>query len=143
MGALQLVELVGPTVADHVGDSMAAAFPDRFHAASPTLRALAARGDGPITDRDGAQVHVTPEVAELLDRPGGAIGHGAIGHGALGHDALQSRILRAVADEVTALLTDGTVADARDVDLCLLLGAGWPAYLGGITPELRRRALLP
>jgi hypothetical protein len=28
------------------------------------------------------------------------------------------------------------VAEAADIDLCMLLGAGWPFHLGGITPYL-------
>jgi hypothetical protein len=30
------------------------------------------------------------------------------------------------------------VAEAQDIDLCLILGAGWPFHLGGITPYLDR-----
>ena len=28
--------------------------------------------------------------------------------------------------------------EAQDIDLCMLLGAGWPFWLGGITPYLDR-----
>jgi 3-hydroxyacyl-CoA dehydrogenase/enoyl-CoA hydratase/3-hydroxybutyryl-CoA epimerase len=30
------------------------------------------------------------------------------------------------------------VAQPQDVDLCMLLGAGWPFHLGGILPYLDR-----
>jgi len=33
------------------------------------------------------------------------------------------------------------VAAPMDVDLCLILGAGWPFYLGGITPYLDRASV--
>jgi hypothetical protein len=36
------------------------------------------------------------------------------------------------------MLAEGVVAEAQDIDLCLLLGAGWPFWLGGITPYLDR-----
>ena len=36
------------------------------------------------------------------------------------------------------MLDEGVVAEAQDIDLCLLLGAGWPFHLGGITPYLDR-----
>jgi len=36
------------------------------------------------------------------------------------------------------MLDEGVVADPRDVDLCLITGAGWPFHLGGITPYLDR-----
>jgi hypothetical protein len=36
------------------------------------------------------------------------------------------------------MLDEGVVAEAQDIDLCMLLGAGWPFHLGGITPYLDR-----
>ena len=29
-------------------------------------------------------------------------------------------------------------SDVRDIDLAMLLGAGWPFHLGGVTPYLDR-----
>jgi len=46
-------------------------------------------------------------------------------------------VLEAVADEIGHLLGEGVVGDPADVDACLILGAGWPFFLGGITPYLR------
>ena len=45
-------------------------------------------------------------------------------------------MLEAVADEIHSLLEEGVVAEAADVDTGLLLGAGWPFFLGGITKHL-------
>jgi 3-hydroxyacyl-CoA dehydrogenase len=45
-------------------------------------------------------------------------------------------VLEAVADEIHRLLDEGVVPEAADVDTCLLLGAGWPFFLGGITRHL-------
>ena len=36
------------------------------------------------------------------------------------------------------MLDEGVVAEPQDIDLCMLLGAGWPFHLGGITPYLDR-----
>jgi hypothetical protein len=36
------------------------------------------------------------------------------------------------------MLDEGVVAEAQDIDLCMILGAGWPFHLGGITPYLDR-----
>jgi hypothetical protein len=36
------------------------------------------------------------------------------------------------------MLDDGVVAEPQDLDLCMILGAGWPFHLGGITPYLDR-----
>lgn len=112
MGPFALIDLVGAAVALHVGETMHAAFPTRY-SDSPTLRTLAA----------GAVVEP---------------GQGTV----LSPTDLQDRLLRAVAVEVRELLDARVVTDAREIDLAMLLGAGWPAHLGGVTPELRRRGLL-
>ena len=39
------------------------------------------------------------------------------------------------------MLDDGVIADARDIDLAMITGAGWPTWLGGITPYLDREGI--
>jgi hypothetical protein len=39
------------------------------------------------------------------------------------------------------MLDEGMVAAAQDIDLCMVLGAGWPFHLGGITPYLDRTGI--
>ena len=34
------------------------------------------------------------------------------------------------------MLEEGVVTDVKDVDTALILGAGWPFFLGGITKHL-------
>jgi hypothetical protein len=36
------------------------------------------------------------------------------------------------------MLDDAVVIGPEDIDLCMILGAGWPFHLGGITPYLDR-----
>ena len=45
---------------------------------------------------------------------------------------------RALAEESRIMLDEGVVAEPQDIDLCMLLGAGWPFHLGGILPYLDR-----
>ena len=33
---------------------------------------------------------------------------------------------------------EGVVAGPEEIDLCMIMGAGWPFHLGGITPYLDR-----
>jgi 3-hydroxyacyl-CoA dehydrogenase len=49
---------------------------------------------------------------------------------------IREDILEAIADEIHHLLDDGVVPAAADVDACLILGAGYPFFLGGITKHL-------
>ena len=46
--------------------------------------------------------------------------------------------LEAAADEIRHMLDEGVVGDAADVDACLILGAGYPFFLGGITKHLEQ-----
>jgi hypothetical protein len=46
-----------------------------------------------------------------------------------------------MADEIRHLLDEGVVATAADVDTCLILGAGYPFFLGGITKHLDQQGI--
>jgi len=122
MRPLALLQLVGPAVAYHVGGTLHAAFPDRF-GVSDNLKRIAEAGRPLLVD--GA---VDPEVAALLQ----------VGSSPLTAEEVRRRALNALAQEVRLMLDEGVVADPRDIDLCLLLGAGWPFHLGGVTPYLDR-----
>ena len=39
------------------------------------------------------------------------------------------------------MLDEGVVATAAEIDLCMLLGCGWPLHLGGILPYLDREGI--
>jgi 3-hydroxyacyl-CoA dehydrogenase len=51
-------------------------------------------------------------------------------------EELREAVLAALADEVRHMLEEGVVGSAKDIDAALLLGAGWPFFLGGITKYL-------
>jgi 3-hydroxyacyl-CoA dehydrogenase/enoyl-CoA hydratase/carnithine racemase len=101
-----LLQLVGPKVANHVRHTLNEAWPDRFPL-SATLASLAEGGD--------------PVVVEHAPRP---------------VDEIHEAVLEALADEARHILEDGVVAEAADIDTCLILGAGFPFWLGGITKHL-------
>jgi 3-hydroxyacyl-CoA dehydrogenase/enoyl-CoA hydratase/carnithine racemase len=126
-----LLQLVGPAVALHVVENLQAAFGDRFPI-SQNLQALVASGRPGIYDwtADG-QPYVSKETAELFvvgDRPSTA-------------GQVRERALHAVASEIGLMLNEDVVAAPMDIDLCLILGAGWPFHLGGITPYLDREGI--
>ena len=101
-----LLQMVGPRVANHVLHRMHEAFPERFQL-SPALASIANGGE--------------PVVIENAPRA---------------RERIVEEVLEAVADEIHLLLEEGVVRDAADVDTALLLGAGWPFFLGGITKHL-------
>jgi 3-hydroxyacyl-CoA dehydrogenase/enoyl-CoA hydratase/carnithine racemase len=128
MSPLVLMQLVGPAIALHVGETLHRAFPDRF-GVSENLKRFVDSGKTAVWQWDSAgRQTVDPEVAALWqqgDRPAT-------------EQEVRERALAAIAEEIRIMLDEGVVAEAQDIDLCLLLGAGWPFWLGGITPYLDR-----
>jgi 3-hydroxyacyl-CoA dehydrogenase len=39
------------------------------------------------------------------------------------------------------MLDEGVVSSPAEIDLCMLMGAGWPMHLGGILPYLDRTGI--
>ncbi|MFK0082590.1 3-hydroxyacyl-CoA dehydrogenase NAD-binding domain-containing protein [Glutamicibacter sp. NPDC090743] len=126
MSPLTLLAMVGLPVAQHVNESLNAAFGERF-AVSENLQKLI---DAKITalwvkDEAGNQV-LNPEAEKLM----------AFGDQHSSKEQILARVQDALAEEIGLLLDEGVVAEAADVDLCMITGAGWPMHLGGITPYL-------
>jgi hypothetical protein len=61
-------------------------------------------------------------------------------HTPLEPDELLEAALAALADETRHLLVEGVVAEAKDVDAALILGAGFPFWLVGSRSTSTRRA---
>ena len=131
MSPYVLLQLVGPAVALHVEENLHAAFGDRFPV-SANLQALVASGKASIYDwtADG-EPYVSDETAKLF----------AVGNRPSASEQVRERTLDAVASEIGLMLAEEVVAAPMDIDLCLILGAGWPFYLGGITPYLDREGI--
>ncbi|MEU5668762.1 3-hydroxyacyl-CoA dehydrogenase NAD-binding domain-containing protein [Micromonospora sp. NPDC047753] len=122
MRPLALLQLVGPAVAYHVGGTLHAAYPDRF-GVSENLKRIADSGQPIVVDDE-----VNEEVAKLL----------VVGDQPLTAEQVRQNALDALAQEIRLMLDEGVVAEAQDIDLCMILGAGWPFHLGGVTPYLDR-----
>ncbi len=127
MSPFVLVQMVGPAVAFHTSETLHQAFPDRF-GVSENQRRMVEAGKTVLLAWDGSTPSVSPDVAELF----------TVGSTPSTTDEVRQRALDAVADEARRMLDEGVVAAPQDIDLCLMLGAGWPGHLGGITPYLDR-----
>jgi 3-hydroxyacyl-CoA dehydrogenase len=102
-----LLQMVGPRVANHVLETLHDSYPDRFPL-SPTLASFA-DGNEEIVVRGDARRTI---------------------------EEIRVDVLEAVADEIRHMLEEGVVGAAADIDACLILGAGYPFFLGGITKHL-------
>ncbi|MBT2568610.1 enoyl-CoA hydratase/isomerase family protein [Arthrobacter sp. ISL-85] len=128
MTPFTLLAMVGLPVAQHVQESLNAAFGDRFPV-SVNLKKLIDNNVKALweTAPDGSRAipHSTLELMSFGTSPSTA---GQVLH----------RVQDALAQEIGLMLDEGVVAGPEDIDLCMILGAGWPMFLGGITPYLDR-----
>ncbi len=121
MGPFILFGLVGLQVAYHTAQTLAEAFPDRY-TVDENFRLMGESGLPGVYDWSaGGEVY--PQIRDNLvveeDVP-------------WSEERIQRAALEAVADEARRMLDDGVVADARDIDTAMLLGAGYPFFNGGI-----------
>jgi 3-hydroxyacyl-CoA dehydrogenase/enoyl-CoA hydratase/carnithine racemase len=127
MTPFELLELVGLKVGAHVLDTHHSAFPERFFQ-SENLHKLAELGHIFERDARGKVKGIDKRAVEIVS--GGTTPMTA--------EQLQVRIEDGLADEIHRMLEDGVVEAAEDIDLCLILGAGYPFQMGGATPYLDR-----
>ena len=127
MTPFELLELVGLKVGAHVLDTHHAAFPERFFQ-SRNLHRLAELGHIFERDSKGKIKGIDKKALDIV----------AGGTTPMTAAELQVRIEDGLADEIHRMLLDGVVAAAEDIDLCLILGAGYPFQMGGATPYLDR-----
>ncbi len=127
MGPFELIDLVGWKVAAHVQDTMVGAFPDRFYASENLHRA--AEIDSPLVkSKQGKVEDLSKEAKKAL----------TLGSAPVAPEEILSRVEEGLAAEIKLMLDEGVVSAAEDVDLCMILGAGWPFQCGGATPYLDR-----
>ena len=131
MSPFQLLDLVGPGVALHVSETLHANLGDRYRI-SPTMAAMVKEGvrNFYVKKEDGSY-GANPAALALIhkgDSPSTA-------------EQVRSRALTALAVEARMMLDEGVVSTAAEIDLCMLMGAGWPMHLGGILPYLDREGI--
>jgi hypothetical protein len=56
-------------------------------------------------------------------------------------EQVRKRALEALATEAKMMLDEGVVSTPQEIDICMLLGSGWPMHLGGILPYLDREGI--
>lgn len=127
MSTFDLLAMVGLPVAQHVTESLHASFGARFHV-SANLQRLIDHGVTGIwaADADGGARRIPEETAALLEQ----------GDTPRTAEQLLRDVEDALAEEISLMLDEGVVSSPKDIDLCMILGAGWPMHRGGITPHL-------
>lgn len=131
MSSLELLGLVGPGVALHVAETLNKNLGPRYKI-SPTMQRFVKEGVKTFyikDDKGGNQVN--PAALALLEK----------GSTPSTADQVRERALKALALEAKMMLDEGVVATPAEIDICMLLGSGWPMHLGGILPYLDREGI--
>ena len=131
MTSLELLGLVGPGVALHVAETLHKNLGDRYRI-SPTMQAFVKEGIKTFYIKDD-KAGLTPNPAALALIKAGNKASTA--------DEVRIRALKALASEARMMLDEGVVSTAAEIDICMLLGCGWPLHLGGVLPYLDRTGI--
>jgi 3-hydroxyacyl-CoA dehydrogenase/enoyl-CoA hydratase/3-hydroxybutyryl-CoA epimerase len=144
MGPLRLIDEVGIDVSGHAGESLHAGLGDRL-APSPVLLALGRTdrlgrkgGSGFYRYEKGRDKGVDESVYDALASV-------VPPHRAIPDEDIRRRLVVAMINEAARILEDGIVQSARDVDLAMIMGTGFPPFRGGLlrfADTLHPRALL-
>ena len=131
MSPFQLLDLVGPGVALHVSETLHNNLGPRYRI-SPTMERMVKEGVRYfyVKNEDGS-VGANPAAMALVEQ----------GTSPSTAEQVRSRALKALAEEARAMLDEGVVSTPAEIDLCMLMGAGWPMHLGGILPYLDREGI--
>jgi 3-hydroxyacyl-CoA dehydrogenase/enoyl-CoA hydratase/carnithine racemase len=131
MSPLELFGLVGPGVALHVSKTLNANLGPRYKV-SPTVSRLVEKGVKSFYVKDESGKLVANQEALALVEKGTTPSTA---------EQVRARALKALAEEARMMLDEGVVATPAEIDLCMLMGAGWPMHLGGILPYLDREGI--
>ena len=131
MSSLELLGLVGPGVALHVSETLNKNLGPRYKI-SPTMQRFVKEGVKTfyVKNEQGMNV-VNPAALALLEK----------GSKVSTADQVRRRALEALAVEAKMMLDQGVVSTPQEIDICMLLGSGWPMHLGGILPYLDREGI--
>jgi 3-hydroxyacyl-CoA dehydrogenase/enoyl-CoA hydratase/carnithine racemase len=126
MTPFALFGLVGPGVALHVSQILHKTLGERF-SVSPNMKSIVDAGIKTFYLRDDSGKIIPNPAAFSLIKQGGK---------ASSAEQVRERALVALAKEARLMLDEGVVSTPDEIDLCMMLGAGWPLRLGGILPYL-------
>ncbi|MDO5710518.1 MAG: 3-hydroxyacyl-CoA dehydrogenase NAD-binding domain-containing protein [Micrococcales bacterium] len=132
MSPFTLIELVGPAIALHNNETLAAAFPERF-IVPQTLRNLVDAGRRGFYIHDASGSRLDPEALALVPTPSGS--------SILDSAGVRDTALAGLAQEARLMLDEGVVSAPMDLDLALITGAGFAFWNGGLTPLLDRTGI--
>jgi 3-hydroxyacyl-CoA dehydrogenase/enoyl-CoA hydratase/carnithine racemase len=127
MAPFELLGFVGPAVAAHVLETLNRSFgPQRFPINQNLTRMVDANIPG-IYVGEAPNLRVNPALNDLWHKKGGKD---------FRQEEIIERVLTNLTREIDLIMEEKVVGDTRDVDLAMIMGAGWPFFMGGVTMYL-------
>ncbi len=130
MGPFALLDEIGLDTGQHAAGVLQGAFGKRIGAATPALAAIVQsgrlgkkNGKGFYLYKGGKRTRPDPEIGKLAAVSGSL---------QLPVEMLQERMVLAMVNEAAVCLEDGVVREARDVDVAMVFGTGFPPFRGGL-----------
>jgi 3-hydroxyacyl-CoA dehydrogenase/enoyl-CoA hydratase/carnithine racemase len=134
MAPFDLLALVGPPIALHVNETLNNAFgPERFPISANFKKMVEARIPAIYVPNTNPP-KVIPEVEAVWAQKGGKEFY---------PEEIRERVMSNLAREIDLILKERVVNGSRDVDLGMIMGAGWPFFMGGITMYLDMAGITP
>jgi len=135
MAPFDLMALVGPPIAYHVTETLNRAFgPERFPLNSNLKALIDAKRPAIYVPGNNKEKRVDPEVEKLWVKSGSKEFH---------PEEIRERILSNLARETDLILMEKVVGSSMDVNLAMIMGAGWPFFMGGLTMYLDLAGITP
>jgi 3-hydroxyacyl-CoA dehydrogenase len=121
-----LFGLVGPAVALHVSETLHETLGPRFTISENMKNYVSAGIKNFYIKTESGEYVPDPKVLAMMKQ----------GNSPSSAEQVRVRALTAIAKEARMMLDEGVVSTPAEIDLCMMLGAGWPLHLGGILPYL-------
>ncbi|HUW78626.1 MAG TPA: 3-hydroxyacyl-CoA dehydrogenase NAD-binding domain-containing protein [Candidatus Nanopelagicaceae bacterium] len=126
MTPFTLFGLVGPAVALHVSEILNQTLGERF-GVSANMKTIVEGGIKTFYIKDDSGKLVANPAVSAVVKQGNQVSTS---------EQVRQRALIALAKEARLMLDESVVSTPDEINLCMMLGAGWPLRLGGILPYL-------
>ncbi len=134
MAPFDLLALVGPAVAYHVNETLHYNLsPERFPL-NENFKRMVEAGKKGIYIQSGKTKKVDPDIEKMWVKKA---------DNEYVDEEIRDIVLENLAREIDLILKEGVVHSSRDVDLAMIMGAGWPFFMGGITMYLDMAGITP
>ncbi len=126
MAPFELMDMTGLPIALHVNETLNKAFGAERFPLSPNLKKLVEAGQPKIYLPGGGR-QVAPEVEKLWVKDNTR---------SFRPEEIRDIALANLAREADLILSEKVVAGTKEIDLGMIMGAGWPFFTGGLTMYL-------